>query len=466
MNKLEQARIEAVELVNKVWNGYEGYEMHDNTFNAWFKAKNEYLTAMFGDKLILEKDVVVELRYEGMTKELEKFQSRIIKEIEKEEWYKQYQEENRPYSSWRELKDLLHIRALYDNSVKDKTYFDEKRKFLVGEKITRGLKKLISDAKVVSELQIAYSQMMNTRKLAGKLCLSIHPLDFLTMSHTSSWGSCYDLFNEGEYRAGTLEYMCSKNTICAYLYTKEQRIAGNQMWNDKKWRSIITVEPNDFILTGKGYPYKSDELTGLAYEWVRELMPQEDFPKFEDTTPLNELDRGYDVSVEYGYNDAESGYSEYFNIGMNKARQEQAYVSVSYGSIPCPRCGAEHHIDSSMIVCEDCDDSFYCECCDDRCTGDSYEVTNRWGDTQWVCYSCLDYYYRYCEECEEYHYYDDMTLINDKLYCESCRDEKFHYCERCEEYVEVIKHFEGDDLCEDCYQTALAEKEEEEEEEA
>ena len=221
-------------------------------------------------------------------------------------------------------------------------------------------------------------------------------------------------------------------TLCAYLYTKEMKVEG-KVWNDKKWRCIISVNPDEYILTGKNYPYRSDELTGLAYEWVRELTGKADeFKKFEDIGSLYDLD-SFDVDVTIGYNDADCGSSECFMVGLNANKECQDYLYVPYNGVPCPKCGNNNHMEGEFIECDHCDDSFYCESCDDRCHGDQHEVTNRWGETEWVCYSCLDYYYRYCDECGEYYHYDDVTHINGDTYCETCRDEKFTYCEKCDE---------------------------------
>lgn len=463
MNTFEMNVNKANEMVNGVWRGYVGENMHVNTLSAWANAKKEYLAGMFGEELILEKEVTVEQSYDAMYDDLSNFQWKVIRAVEKEAWYNKAYEEDR--SVYYHLRHLLNKKSLYLNKCDDKYDFGEKRKFSAGEKLTRGFKKLISDPNVVNEMQIAYSQMMNTKKLTGKLCLSIHPMDFLTMSHTRTWGSCYDVFNEGEYRAGAFEFMCSNNTICAYLYTKEMRVEGYE-WNDKKWRCIVSVNPNEYIMTGKNYPYQSDELTGLVYEWVREITKKaEEFPTFEDSRPLCDID--YGIDVEYGYNDADCGSSECFQVGLNANKDNQEYIYVGYGNVPCPKCGSgHHHMQGECIMCESCDDSFYCECCDDRCYGDAHEVTNRWGGLDWVCYSCLDYYYRYCDECGEYHYHDDVTYIDDKCYCEDCRDDKFSYCEKCDEYFENVKEHNGRLYCHDCYDEIIEEEKEDEEEEA
>ena len=60
------------------------------------------------------------------------------------------------------------------------------------------------------------SMLIQSNKISGILCLSVHPLDFLSSSENQhSWRSCHAL--DGEYRAGNLSYMCDYVTFMAYL---------------------------------------------------------------------------------------------------------------------------------------------------------------------------------------------------------------------------------------------------------
>ena len=120
-----------------------------------------------------------------------------------------------------------------------------------------------------------HSQVLNQKKIKGNLCLSIHPMDFITMSDNDcGWTSCMSWMEEpGDFRLGTIEMMNSPYVIIAYLESGEDMwVAGEgYTWNDKKWRQLYVVTP-ELILGNKQYPYENDELQGMCIDWVRDLM--------------------------------------------------------------------------------------------------------------------------------------------------------------------------------------------------
>ena len=62
--------------------------------------------------------------------------------------------------------------------------------------------------------RIAHSQVLNTKTIKGNLVISIHPMDFITMSdNDNDWSSCMNWVEEGCYRLGTVEMMNSNNVI-------------------------------------------------------------------------------------------------------------------------------------------------------------------------------------------------------------------------------------------------------------
>ena len=68
------------------------------------------------------------------------------------------------------------------------------------------------------EIRLAHSQIFNTNKMTGTLCLSIHPLDYATASdNDNGWSSCMSWRDDGCYRMGTVEMMNSPMVICAYF---------------------------------------------------------------------------------------------------------------------------------------------------------------------------------------------------------------------------------------------------------
>lgn len=122
------------------------------------------------------------------------------------------------------------------------------------------------------EFRIRVSQITNQSSLSGDLCISIHPLDFMTMSDNSSnWSSCMNWRNKGEYRCGTVEMMNSCSVVVAYLKSDTETLTRkNCKWNSKKWRSLFIVT-NGAIVSVKGYPYQNETLTKTVLEWLKEL---------------------------------------------------------------------------------------------------------------------------------------------------------------------------------------------------
>ena len=101
-------------------------------------------------------------------------------------------------------------------------------------KIQKGMKRIRAIQKFIQffelheleeefeQIRLEHSMILNTKEVKGNLCLSIHPLDFLTMSdNDNNWQSCMSWSNTGCYRLGTLEMMDSNNVICCYLETED-----------------------------------------------------------------------------------------------------------------------------------------------------------------------------------------------------------------------------------------------------
>ena len=116
-----------------------------------------------------------------------------------------------------------------------------------------------------------------TEGFKSKLTISIHPLDFMSMSdNTCNWRSCMSWANSGCYRSGTLEMMNSNVAVVAYLESpREFRISLSEddFYDipNKRWRSLFYVHKN-ILLGGKSYPYNNKELTFIVMDMLRELV--------------------------------------------------------------------------------------------------------------------------------------------------------------------------------------------------
>ena len=85
----------------------------------------------------------------------------------------------------------------------------------------------------------AHSRALNCKTIKGNLCLSIHPLDYVTMSdNTFNWDSCMNWMGCcGDFRLGTIECMNSPYIVVAYVESENEKLVfGHHEWNSKRWR--------------------------------------------------------------------------------------------------------------------------------------------------------------------------------------------------------------------------------------
>lgn len=132
------------------------------------------------------------------------------------------------------------------------------------------------------KFRVQHSLICSDKKITGNLCLSIHPLDFMTMSdNDSNWTSCMSWKNKGCYHLGTVEMMNSNNVICGYIEASEDwdfsggKAKGDEawQWNNKKWRQLFYVT-NEIAVCGKAYPYQHKDFSVAALDKIKELSEQ------------------------------------------------------------------------------------------------------------------------------------------------------------------------------------------------
>lgn len=288
-------------------------------------------------------------------------------------------------------------------------------------KIMRVIQKLVDELELDKELfesfRVHCSRYFNTATLSGNLCLSIHPLDFLTMSdNDNSWHSCMSWQHKGCYRRGTVEMMNSPNVVIAYLTDKNMLIDGCE-WNSKQWRQLIVID-DDFICGVKGYPYEHDALTTEALRWLRELMAQAnphteytDVEVYNCYNQDNNLIGNLDMSTNVMYND--------FGCTPNSTHLmvRNAYVhnfELNYsGYSECMCCGGiedcynyEDYDDggptdmfptyAESLICRNCGDIIgICQDCGDLIRrGQGTAVPD--DESIMYCHNCADYYIKVC----------------------------------------------------------------------
>ena len=257
------------------------------------------------------------------------------------------------------------------------------------------------------EFRIAHSQIHNQKRLHGTLSISIHPLDYMTMSHNAcGWSSCMDWTDEGSYRRGTVEMMNSDCVVVAYLESSSPfyPLDNDFVWSNKKWRELFIVD-NNVIAGVKPYPYEHTDLEKMVLDWLKELATKNCGWEYTNSTHIfshdyhkhnDELDR--DITLRFWtdamYNDFCDGHCAYLGLDI-PCVYDRSYS----GPSQCLNCGDIHNDfdNEGMLVCEGCDSSTRCDHCGER-HDPSY--MHEMDDGLLICDYCYESYVEECHLCE------------------------------------------------------------------
>ena len=110
----------------------------------------------------------------------------------------------------------------------------------------------------------------------SKIVLSIHPIDFLTLSDNNcNWTSCYSTLNQGCHCSSTVTMMNSKLAMVAYLENSNNvfDVEGVGIIPNKKWRSLFFVDKN-LLLSGVAYPYPEDNIQKVVLKELKKRVAE------------------------------------------------------------------------------------------------------------------------------------------------------------------------------------------------
>ena len=264
----------------------------------------------------------------------------------------------------------------------------------VGMKISKAFKFFVTDPEDLKIIQEEYSRIIQLSKVKGTLCLSIHPLDYLSVSeNNNNWRSCHAL--DGEYRSGNLNYMIDNNTIVAYLKGKEDVTIGNfpsdVPWNSKKWRSLIFMNDNqNLIALGRQYPFFTYSIFPfltealkmvniIDYGWVNYWTKAIKYIEIEDVTKDGKMVKNK-LSLEYPHGEVhgaivnfkdiikENPFKNYYNDLLHSSCYEPFFTidrlvfknyllenPIKIGKdAPCLSCGKNIIEDNDIMLCPGC----------------------------------------------------------------------------------------------------------------
>lgn len=457
MNKLFNALTETdkhniVEFIKDTtqWN-YKGDNL-EKVFSSWAKNKEELFNA-FGERLILSRDYELTNPHEVERKITDLWFGEAMSDLAHSFT------DSKPFNALfceKALAANLLDKNLYTyHFERDKDYFKTQIRYdrteidlseYIGMKPMKALKRINKRVLGISEerfenLRLEHSLALNQKGIKGKLHLSIHPLDYMTMSdNDSGWSSCMSWRDDGEFHSGTIEMMNSPYVVIAYFTSDDNKFefGSDGVWNNKKWRQLFIVHPTS-IVSVKAYPYHNPYVSEYVCGWLKELFPDRAYAEtgvwFGNGKRI-ENDKHYphfycDGHMYCDFTSCTPNHFGYFT--------EEAYEvgSIDYsGDLTCITCGEPINMDDqeNYVTCSNC------------------------GPERHVAY---------CEDCGERLYEDQVyTDADGYTYCEYCYHERYFYCDSCgEEYnrndvnrYEIVVKAEGTtrqnyySICEHCYE--------------
>jgi hypothetical protein len=340
--------------------------------------------------------------------------------------------------------------GFFDNVVSLEYRTDDGEIIPKGMKLVKAFKFFEKDEYNLDKLQTSASILIQENKIEGKLCISVHPLDFISCSENQyNWHSCHAL--DGEYRAGNLSYMVDTNTIICYIKGDKDVILpnfpGDVPWNNKKWRMWLYVaDEHNALMAGRQYPFS----IGGVLDYVRRALFQKlNFSEYRWSKWHHDILREY--TFQDGTNETVSCNDLLVIGGKFIPRTElitdksnlhyddllhSSYYTPWYcwrtttnapihftlgGEVKCLCCENHEINDHEHMVCDYCDEGstyYRCAICGERIHPDDVY----WVGDDPICPSCFDEHCVTCARCGEYMYLDDANYDEEsgEYYCDSC----------------------------------------------
>lgn len=302
--------------------------------------------------------------------------------------------------------------GFYENKVIVPSTAPDGTEIPVGMKLVKAFKFFINNPFVLEAVQISASRLIQTSKLKGTLCFSVHPLDYLSVSENNyNWRSCHAL--NGEYRAGNLNYMADSSTVVCYVKGEEDtvlpRFPNSVHWNNKKWRVLIHFsEDLNSLFMGKQYPFTCQDM----YSTISECLPKKGYDIWNHSYikegPMGEYltskylclrnklipvgDLIENNSNTYQFNDVISSHT--YTEPYYKCNHTISKITVGK-PVQCLHCNSGNICASDSMLCADCEIDFgtsetedivYCAKCGNRIWVDDAN-SDGW---EWYCDNCWE----------------------------------------------------------------------------
>ena len=435
--------------------------------------RKRHLSKLFGNQLIISKEYNYQKSEQQLTWELDKFKYTTT-------FYSSYTAKvfaNFPSSAGINnmvrdaLFQLIDSKTLINNKYTGPsvlvTIGETEYTLRTGCKAMKALLKLNSllGTQGFEDFRIRHSRVLNEREIKGKLCLSIHPLDFWTMSDNDcKWESCFCWNQEkggGGYQMGAVEMMNSPTALIAYVEAEKDMKLGfsDLTWNNKKWRQIFVAD-GSLLMGIKGYPYQNDHLTQFCLDWLKELAKENWNYKYsnevvkydgKDTLiPLSDSTEGAKIRLiipGYAYNDLLCVKHHLVYPALDLLEEDcgqylgKKVIEIDYGGdTQCLSCGettAAEFDGEFCLSCVDCQTLLSCPVC-----GEFVETLYYDDCGNGYCGCCYEDHCYTCDMCSTTNNINNLISIHvmpskDKVYWPT--DPNFTICD-CEECIEDWKN--------------------------
>lgn len=447
----------------------------DHLFEDWLRNKRVFIDAWDGNLIKELGEKTFHLSEEQRSKAV----SNVIDQIEY-----LYRESGLGYPDFcfDELVNFIleNQDNFFDNIVKDE-YNYSGITVPKGMKILRAFKFFCKDKDLLNDIQSVASMAIQNDKITGILCMSVHPLDYLSVSENiHNWRSCHAL--DGEYRAGNLNYMADSSTVVCYLKSSHKaelpRFPEDIKWNSKKWRVLLFFDETfNTMMAGRQYPFFENSLllpikeevermfeckfsgwfcNYITHATMNSFLNEENesnsyeityndkyipvggrllrFKKFvqngDGTLQFNDLlESSSYVEPYYSFKLAQSWLGKYYNEQVRTSTVPKIKVGKK---CTCLECGKRDITMSEAFLCNHCmidenqatdEDVFgQCEMC-----GHTYVleeggyILNLFSDNMNVCPDCLNHAIK-CEKCGELY---ENKAIDENGLCPICSQKNF-----------------------------------------
>ena len=307
------------------------------------------------------------------------------------------------------LFDLLNVNILARQRIEEDYAFDwngKRVKFNKGTKVTKLFRFFVNESELDALIK-KYATIFNQKTIKGDLCLSVHPLDYFSVSDNQcGWNSCFSV-HDGSYRISTTGLLTSPNTMVAYLSSGDVEYEAYDMsmtWNNKKWRTYVTMSHDQKTFhIGREYPYSNPSLRQKVVEMIADLTGWE----------YQEADREIYINTpDAFYNDGFYHLYEATNIEDDERIDELDIAEDCY----CMECGTTYDLEGVNGICcischPECHEDYMgtCTLCDTHIFDyEDYSYIISRGE--YVC-ECCSPKLTYCQECDEAYIGEDEPLV-------------------------------------------------------